>query len=42
MWWMSNYVYSYTITTTNVDLDLGDFSEILGGANEEMIPLLYD
>ena len=39
--WMDIWLHTYTITTTDVSPDLGEFSEILDDGSVEMIPLRY-
>ena len=39
--WMGIWQHTHTVTTTEVSIDLGEFSEILDDVIVEMIPLRY-
>ncbi len=39
--WMGIWQHIHTITTTDVSLDLEEFTEILDHINVELIPLRY-
>ena len=39
--WMGIWQRTYTVTTTEVSSDLGEFAEILEDINVEMIPIRY-
>jgi len=39
--WMGIWQHIHTVTTTEVSLDLGEFTEILDDVSMELIPLHY-
>ncbi len=39
--WMGMWQHTYTVTTTEVSPDLGEFAEIIDYGSVEMIPLHY-